>query len=331
MSYIGANNLDDLMRKVFDVLLDGKKRVVATKGATFEEFGVTLGLRNPRFRVSRAESRQILISCLGELMWYLSESDNLAHIQYYLPRYDQSAEENGRIHGAYGPRLFNNNGINQIEQVISILKRKGSSRRVAIQLFEARDLLADYKDIPCTCTMQFMIRKNRLNMMVFMRSNDAYRGLPHDIFAFTMLQEILARTLGVDLGSYKHAIGSLHLYEEDAERAKAYLNEGFQDSRPMPSMPVGDPWPSIKTLLMAEKEIRVTGTLNEDISKLDEYWGDLVKILEAFSALKNRNIHRIKEIKNSMSSSFYGTYMNKVERSVIPRQIQREFSFEDVK
>ncbi|MDQ2065225.1 thymidylate synthase [Xinfangfangia sp. CPCC 101601] len=315
---------------MFDLLLDGKKRVVATKGSTFEEFGVTLGLRNPRFRVSRAESRQILISCLGELLWYLSGSDDLSHIKYYLPRYDKSAEEDGRIHGAYGPRLFNSNGTNQIEAAINILKRKGSSRRVAIQLFEARDLLSDYKDIPCTCTMQFMIRKNRLNMMVFMRSNDAYKGLPHDIFAFTMLQEMVARTLGVELGNYKHAIGSLHLYEADAEKAKSYLNEGFQDARPMPPMPLGDPWGSVKALLMAERDIRASGDLNVDTQELDNYWVDLIKILQAFAALKGRNIQRIKEIKSSMSSSFYGTYMNKVEKSAIPRQVQSEFSFGEV-
>ena len=43
-------------------------------------------------------------------------------------------------------------------------------------------------------------------MLTYMRSNDAYWGLPHDVFAFTMLQEILARSLTLELGTYKHAV-----------------------------------------------------------------------------------------------------------------------------
>jgi len=40
--------------------------------------------------------------------------------------------------------------------------------------------------------MQFMVRRRRLHLLTNMRSNDAFIGLPHDIFAFTMLQEIMA-------------------------------------------------------------------------------------------------------------------------------------------
>ena len=61
-----------------------------------------------------------------------------------------------------------------------------------------------------------------------MRSNDAFKGLPHDVFCFTMLQEIFARTLGVHVGVYKHAVGSLHLYDKDRQKANQYLKEGIK-------------------------------------------------------------------------------------------------------
>ncbi len=62
------------------------------------------------------------------------------------------------------------------------------------------DLAAIQKEIPCTTTLQFFVRNERLDMVTTMRSNDAYLGLPHDVFCFTMLQEIIARSLGLDIG-----------------------------------------------------------------------------------------------------------------------------------
>lgn len=329
MSYVGANNLDDLMRKVFELLLDSKKRVVATKGTSYEEFGITLGLRNPRFRLSRAETRQILVSCLGELLWYLSGKDSLDFIQYYLQRYDLSAEADGTVHGAYGPRLFNSNGVDQIASVISLLRRKSSSRRAAIQIYEARDLLDDYKDIPCTCTMQFMIRKKRLNMIVFMRSNDAYKGLPHDIFSFTMLQEIIARSLKVELGTYKHSVGSLHLYESDADNAQRYLDEGFQDARPMPRMPDGDPWPYIEKVQSLESKLRHGEIYLEHPADLPDFWSDLVKILNIHALAKAKADKReIVRVKNSMSTNVYDSYARKFERRAKIKPAQQELPLE---
>lgn len=37
-----------------------------------------------------------------------------------------------------------------------------------------------------------------------MRSNDAYLGFPHDVFFFTMIQELVARSLGIRVGDYHH-------------------------------------------------------------------------------------------------------------------------------
>ena len=83
-----------------------------------------------------------------------------------------------------------------------------------------------------------------------MRSNDSYIGLPHDFFAFTMIQEIVARTLDCGLGAYKHFVGSLHLYEDDLDSAQGYINEGLQPTTAaMPAMPRGDPWKVIDVLL----------------------------------------------------------------------------------
>jgi thymidylate synthase len=102
-----------------------------------------------------------------------------------------------------------------VADLISLLQKRPASRRAALQIYDARDLAQEHKDVPCTCTLQFFVRDGRLEMATYMRSNDAYLGLPHDVFAFTMLQELVARSLGVEVGVYRHMVGSLHLYEVD--------------------------------------------------------------------------------------------------------------------
>src|SRR5205085_131416 len=111
-------------------------------------------------------------SCLGELLWYLSGSDDVESIAYYLPQYRAMSDDGVSVHGSYGPRLFDMRGIDQLSNVVNRLKNHPDSRQVVLQLFDAADVDAVYRDVPCTCALQFLLRHERLHMMVFMRSND---------------------------------------------------------------------------------------------------------------------------------------------------------------
>jgi len=239
-------------------------RIVPSKGPATELRGVLLEITNPRARLSRTETRGKIFSALGELCWYLGKTNKLGFIEYYIPTYSESANGD-EIFGGYGPRLFAWNGLNQFENVTSLLRRKADSRQAVIQLFDRQDIVEKHNDVPCTCTLQFMNRKDRLDLFVSMRSNDVYWGLPHDVFCFTMLQEVMARSLSVEVGTYKHAVGSFHLYDKHAGAAKRFLKEGFQPTRAvMPPMPSGDPWPAITFLLEAESAIRSSGMVDEN-------------------------------------------------------------------
>ena len=181
MHQLIADTLDDLLVKVFPKILQNGQRVKASKGWNRELSGVVLELRNPLARLSRSETKGTVFSCLGETLWYLAGSNELEFIKYYIGIYGKFAESDGTIHGAYGPRLFDmRSGVNQVENVIKLLRRKPSSRQAVVQLFNAEDLLKDYNDIPCTCTMQFLVRKGSLHLLVHMRSNDAFLGFRHN-------------------------------------------------------------------------------------------------------------------------------------------------------
>ena len=133
---------------------------------------------------------------------YLSRDNRLDFIRYYISAYDEETEDGETIYGGYGPRIFDQRGHDQLRNVIFLLRTNPTSRRAVIQLFNSEDIERRHTEVPCTCTLQFLIRRNRLHLITNMRSNDAYLGLPHDIFCFTMLQELVSRTLDTGLGSY---------------------------------------------------------------------------------------------------------------------------------
>jgi thymidylate synthase len=313
--YITAPTLDDLLDDVFKKLLDIPQNVQATRGTMSELTGVLLCLENPRARLSLTETKGTPFSGIGELLWYLSRKNKLKFIEHYISAYKEESEDQKTVYGGYGPRLFNHSDEhNQVKNVIKLLKKRRSSRRAVIQLFEAKDIADPHKEIPCTCTMQFLVRNEKLDMIVYMRSNDAFLGLPHDIFCFTMLQEIIARSIGVELGLYKHCVGSLHLYQEKEQLARQYLGEGFQNTEvQMPAMPIGDPWSTIKKILKVEKSVRKGKKVHISEMPFDNYWKDISYLLQIYSLTKAKSfdLDFVKKIAGKISSEVYEPYIEK--------------------
>lgn len=76
-----------------------------------------------------------------------------------------------------------------------------------------------------TCTLHgiFMIRENRLNLTINMRSNDLTLGLVYDLpwfisLIYKMRQELLDIYPDLEIGSYTHYVHNLHIYDRDEER-----------------------------------------------------------------------------------------------------------------
>lgn len=287
---VREDTLDDLMRSAYEAIQREGQPIAPTRGAAREVVGACLELTNPRARLSRTESRRREVSTVAELCWYLSGTNAAEPIVFYLERYGDDAEADGLIHGGYGPRLFGDDPDARMQTVIRALEENPASRRAVVQIFEHADLGPKrYKDVPCTCTLQFLLRDEQVHLVVNMRSNDAYLGLPHDVFAFTMLQELVARSLGVDLGRYIHMVGSLHLYDRDADDVACFLGEGYQSTRdPMPPMPEGDPWSHVKELLTAEAQIRSEAPFADVTLPSEDYWADLARVLGAWVAKKKQ-------------------------------------------
>ncbi|RIJ52882.1 thymidylate synthase [Clavibacter lycopersici] len=264
---------------------------------------MSLTLTNPLARMSRSANRGRLFSALGELTWYLDGSSDPAHILYYLPRYGEAVGEYG---GSYGPRLFGLGNNAQIHGVIAQLTSSPSTRKAVVQLYDRDDVHGNPRDVPCTCTLQFFVRNGRVDLITYMRSNDAILGLMPDVFAFTFLQELVARSLGYDLGTYTHMVGSLHVYSEREADARAYLDEGSFPLYPMPPMPLQDPWEMVQQLLNAESNMRngLQPLYPDDSSS---YWRNLGLVLGAWRAFKDSDKETLRKLHEMLSATVYGT------------------------
>lgn len=140
------------------------------------------------------------------------------------PQFANYAENNGLFHGAYGPRTRG-----QYEHVIERLKKDPDTRQAVVTIWDPKlDLQPSKRDYPCTVLHQFRVRNGKLNMSVYMRSNDVWLGAAYDWFQFTRVQIAIASVLGIEPGTYAHHVGSLHIYEQHYAAAEnlEYATEG---------------------------------------------------------------------------------------------------------
>ncbi len=300
---------DDLMREAIGAVLRDGEKIAPSRGAARELAPVVLELTNPLARLSRSEARGRVFSALAETLWYLSRSNDRDFIGYYIDYYKQRGETT-TVWGGYGNRLFDFDGVDQVNYVVTKLRSNPFSRQAVIQLFDHRDFAGPADDVPCTCTLQFLVRSGALQAITYMRSNDAHLGLPHDIFAFTFLQELVARSVEVPVGRYVHVVGSFHLYEKDLGAAEQFLAEGWQANTTMPEMPQGDPWGSVNALLEIENAIR-TGELDPmDLEfKGHDYWADLALLVAIFTLWKSGRYAEVEELRTRLSSEIYQVYI----------------------
>lgn len=287
MYQLEGNSMDEIQKKIVEELLEKGDRVKPRNQWIHEIIGVSFRLNNPRARIIYNPARKYnLILGLGELFWYLRGSNRLDIIQYYCQRYFDFSDDGYLLYGAYGPRIFGKklkNGLTQWEMAYQKLKKDPDTRQAIIAIYDAEDIAVRTRDVPCTCYIQFFIRDYKLNCIVNMRSNDIIWGTSYDVFSFTMLQEIMARQLKLELGWYMHCAGSMHIYDRHLEMAKEIINFSGFNRYSMPEMP-SNPQESLKELLKIEEDLRLRGQTSRE--SLEPYWQNICDLLKKYSARK---------------------------------------------
>ena len=172
-----------------------------------------------RFIVTSPLRKLPMRYAVGELIWYLSGNDTLSAIQPFTKAWDRMSDDGETVNSNYGEKILTHYGFNQWEYAKNCLLNDKLSRQAVIHIREPKNFIENpTKDMPCTLTLQFFIRDDKLHLTVNMRSNDIWMGFPYDCFNFCAMQNKMAMELGIQVGTYTHIAGSLHLY-------KRYLQE----------------------------------------------------------------------------------------------------------
>ena len=98
-----------------------------------------------------------LRSIIHELLWFLKGDTNIKYLKDNGVRiWDEWADENGDLGPVYGHqwRNWNNNGIDQIVDVIENLKNNPDSRRMIVTAWNPADV-EKMALPPCHCLFQF--------------------------------------------------------------------------------------------------------------------------------------------------------------------------------
>lgn len=175
-----------------------------------------------------------IFATIAETMWVLAGRDDLSYLLNYLPRAIDFSDDGRTWRGAYGPRLRNWQGVDQVAAVVQALRAEPSTRRAVMSIFDpARDFESSL-DIPCTNWLQASVRNGLLDLSVTVRSNDLFWGFSGiNAFEWSVLQEMLAFWTDTKVGKMHYFVSSLHVYERHWSRSTRILNT--VPSTPSPS------------------------------------------------------------------------------------------------
>lgn len=103
------------------------------------------------------------------------------------------------------------------------LKQDKDTRQAILRFSLPEHQWMGNKDQTCTLHGIFMIRDNKLNLTINMRSNDLTLGLVYDLPWFISLihkmrDELKDTYPDLEIGSYTHYVHNLHIYDRDEDK-----------------------------------------------------------------------------------------------------------------
>lgn len=158
-------------------------------------------------------------------MWMLAGRDDVAFLARFAPKMKAFAEDDGRMHGAYGHRWSYWPGMltNQLTTIANALRDDPTCRRQVLTMWDpARDLGAAKRDLPCNTHVYPTVGLDgRLDITVCCRSNDIVWGCyGADVVDFGFLHEWLGELVARPAGVYTHVSNNWHGYTATFEKIR---------------------------------------------------------------------------------------------------------------
>ena len=225
----------DLMERV---LTHGARKTDRTGTGTFSIFGAQLRFDLAEGFPLLTTKKVHLKSIVHELLWFLKGDTNIRYLRENgVSIWNEWADENGELGPVYGYQWRSwpapdGRHIDQITNVLSLLRQTPDSRRMLVSAWNVADL-DRMALMPCHALFQFYVADGKLSCQMYQRSADVFLGVPFNIASYALLTMMVAQVSGYAPGEFVHTFGDAHIYANHVEQAREQL---MRSPRPLPRM-----------------------------------------------------------------------------------------------
>ncbi|MDN3398809.1 thymidylate synthase [Psychrobacter sp. APC 3426] len=231
----------DLLRHVMS---EGTEKGDRTGTGTLSHFGAQLRFDLASGFPLLTTKKVHFKSIVYELLWFLSGSTHVDYLQEngvriwnewataeQTARFNRPAGDLGPVYGHqwrnYGATKsedgrYNNDGVDQITQVVEQIKTNPNSRRLIVSGWnpgEAEQVALP----PCHTLFQFFVADNKLSCQLYQRSADLFLGVPFNIASYALLTHMIAQVCGLEVGEFIWTGGDCHIYQNHREQVELQL------------------------------------------------------------------------------------------------------------
>ena len=215
----------DLLQQVFD---HGTPKSDRTGTGTVSIFGAQLRFDlNTGFPLLTTKKLH-LKSIIHELLWFLKGDTNVRYLKDNgVSIWNDWAKADGDLGPVYGYQWRSwpapdGRHIDQISQVVEMLKKSPDSRRIIVSAWNVADL-DKMALMPCHAFFQFYVADGKLSCQLYQRSADMFLGVPFNIASYALLTLMMAQVCGLKPGDFVHTFGDTHIYNNHMDQVREQL------------------------------------------------------------------------------------------------------------
>lgn len=169
----------------------------------------------------------------AELAWSLTGEKSTEWLVNHTKIWQSFESSPGIIDESYGHLWRDKYGRDQLLDSIMLAKLDPSARQNLVIAWNPAEHglmnIGKHKNVPCPFAYQILIN-NKINIILYLRSSDAFLGLPYDIGMYSLLLHAYSKSLGIPCGELTVMLGDCHLYENQFNHA-AYMVENFHANK----------------------------------------------------------------------------------------------------
>jgi len=226
----------DLVRHVIDHGVEKSDRTgTGTKGVFGYQMRFDLSEGFPMVTTKKLHLKSIIY----ELLWFLKGDTNIGYLKENGVRiWNEWADENGDLGPVYGHqwRNWNSENIDQIKDIVKILKHNPDSRRMLVSAWNPSVMPETSKSFaenvangkaalpPCHAFFQFYVANGKLSCQLYQRSADIFLGVPFNIASYALFTHMMAQACGYQPGDFIHTFGDAHIYTNHMEQIELQLS-----------------------------------------------------------------------------------------------------------